>query len=600
MIAEHLVDEVRARADIVELIGEHVPLKRAGKDFRALCPFHQEKTPSFYVVPSKGFYKCFGCGESGDVFTFLMKRTGLGFQDAVRQVAQRVGVDIPRAAGARPADERYRPLYEAIAFAADFFRERLAESERARKYLAERGLGAEAVERFRLGYAPDDWRALREAAHRHGIADDVLLTAGLIKESEHAEEAYDRLRDRIVFPTADVTGRLVAFGGRILGRAAEGVPKYLNSPDTPIYHKGRVLYGLNWSRAAIRRQGEVLVVEGYLDYVSLAARGVENVAAALGTAMTEEQAALLARYTDRALLLYDSDAAGLRATFRSADALLRAAVHPLVVTLPPGEDPDALVRKHGADALRPFLDGAVDVLDRKLQILEERGYLQDVEGRRKALDGLLPTLRAAADAALRDIYVARVAERTGVRRETLEAELEVEYYRAPTRGSASAPAGALGLAGQRKLLLLLLRDESRIAHAAERLAPEEFGDRDYREVYVALLGAGGLKGRGPAVLDLSDGARGRLEALLADPEELTEGDRIFEDSINDIRAEGLYRRLDDVDRQVASAQAAGDEAHAGALALEKRELMQTLRSMGYPLERLFRKHSRRERPRPST
>ncbi|HSL69757.1 MAG TPA: DNA primase, partial [Longimicrobiales bacterium] len=429
MIPQHVVDEVRARADLVEIIGEHVSLKRAGKEFRALCPFHHEKTPSFYVVPAKGFYKCFGCGESGDAFTFLMKRHGVSFHDAVRQIAAHVGIEIPETDSGRNEDEPNRALYEAIAFAADFYQHQLWDGpagERARTYLTTRDLSRATAERFGLGYAPEGWRSLREAAHHHDIRDDVLLAAGLIKESEKSEEPYDRLRERLVFPIADLGGRWIGFGGRVIGRASEGVPKYLNSPETAIYHKGRMLYGLNWSRNAIRREKAALIVEGYMDYVSLAAHGVEHVVAGLGTAMTEEQAQLLARFSRQAILLYDSDLAGLKATFRTGDALLRAGVEPLVVTLPAGEDPDSLIRKGGANALAVHVAKAVDVLDRKLQILEERKFFEEIEGVRRALDHLLPTLRAAADPALKDIYVARVADRTGVRRETIERELTNE------------------------------------------------------------------------------------------------------------------------------------------------------------------------------
>src|SRR5262245_2731023 len=232
MIAEHVIDEVRARVDLVEIIGEHVSLRRAGKDFRGLCPFHHDKNPSFYVTPSKGFYKCFSCGESGDAFTFLMKRQGLTFPDAVRQVAARVGVDIPEET-TRPQEDPNRALYEAIAFAADFYKEQLWDSsvgQRARAYLNTRELTREMAERFSLGYAPDSWRGLREAAQKHGITDDVLLAAGLIKEGEKDKDPYDRLRDRLIFPIAELGGRWVGFGGRVLGRAPEGVPKYLNSP----------------------------------------------------------------------------------------------------------------------------------------------------------------------------------------------------------------------------------------------------------------------------------------------------------------------------------------------------------------------------------
>jgi len=603
MIPDDVVDEVRTRADIVEIIGEHVALKRAGKDFRALCPFHREKTPSFYVVPAKGFFKCFGCGETGDVFAFLMKHLGLGFNDAVRRVAERVGVEIPEPGRRRSGDERHRPLYEAVAFAADFFRRQLWDEpagEVARRYLERRGIPRDAAERFLLGYAPDEWTALRDAAARHGIADEVLSEAGLIKQSERRPEPYDRLRHRLIFPITDTAGRVIAFGGRMLGAAAEGAPKYLNSPETPIYQKGRVLYGLAWAKQAIRREGDALIVEGYMDYVSLAARGIENVVAPLGTAMTEEQAKLLARYTRKALLLYDSDAAGMRATFRTADALLAAGVHPMVVTLPEGEDPDSLVRRGGAAALKPLLGGAIDVLDRKLQILEASGYFRNVERIRIALDKLLPTLRAAADEKLRDIYVARVAERTGVRRDTLERELELERpvaYRKPTREAREQEALQQD-ATERMLLLLLLRDRARVPVAAEVVRPEDLTQGAARELYERLVAAEGTGEHDPTTWELSSPARRLLEELLGDPQDLTDGDRVFRDTIGDLRVRSLFQRLDRLEMEALRADAAREEElwrERLAIHAELRKLGSELADLGFKLSRRYRTYPGRGR-----
>ncbi|MEJ2184539.1 MAG: DNA primase [Gemmatimonadota bacterium] len=594
MIPDGVVEEVRDRADIVEVIGELVPLKRAGKDFKGLCPFHQEKTPSFYVVPAKGFYKCFGCGESGDVFSFLMKHQGLGFQEAVETLAARCGVEIP--AQTPQADDGLGPLREAVAFAADFYRQQLqsAAGERARAYLEGRGIGPDAWERFMLGYAPDEWRGLREAAATHGIGDDVLEAAGLIKRSEKVEEPYDRFRDRIIFPITDRGGRAVAFGGRVLGGAAGNAPKYLNSPEGALYHKGSILYGLYWAKGAIRREAAALVVEGYMDYVSLAARGVENVVAGLGTAMTEEQATLLARYTRQALLLYDSDAAGLRATFRSGDALLRAGVHPLVVTLPPGEDPDSLVRGGGAEALAPYLDGAVDVLDRKLQILEERAYFEDVEGTRKALDGLLPTLRAAADPALRDIYIDRVARRTGVRRETLEREAR-EVGTRPARPAPGptppAEAGGRAEAAERKLLLLLVRDRGRVQQAAELVRADDFRHPTHRSLFRALTAGDASASASDTALDPA--ARALLERLEGDREDLSETDRVFWETVERIRLRPLLERMTELTGLI---QVAGEQEQ-NLLMAEKMELERKVQQKAAELEKLggrifprFRRH----------
>jgi DNA primase len=582
MIPENIVDEVRGRADIVEVIGEQVNLKRAGKEFRALCPFHHEKTPSFYVHPSKGFFKCFGCGESGDVFSFLMKRGGLGFQEAVRDLAGRYGIEIPDERQ-QEGDEPNKRVYEAIAFAADLFREQILDETMgasARAYLERRGISAEAAERFRIGYAPHEWRRLRDAAHKHGIEDVVLLEAGLIKESERSEEPYDRFRDRLIFPIADIGGRLVAFGGRTLASNTEGVPKYLNSPETPIYHKGEMLYGLNWSRGAIRREGAALMVEGYMDYVSLASRGIENVVAGMGTALTQEQASLLGRYTGKVLLLYDSDTAGLKATFRTADALLRAGVHPLVVTLPGGEDPDSVVRSGGAEALKPYLAGAIDVVERKIAMLQERGWFTDIEGVRRALDRLLPTIRATVDPTLRDIYIARVSERTGVRRETLEEETsepeQINYAPRrpqPQRRETTAKRRGEAFSSERLLTLLLLRDPARIAAAAERLSETDFHDPRYRAIFQALAS-------GRRVEDLPDlvgpAAQAAIEELKADPIEIIDANLTFETAVADICVPGLFLQVRYVNDRLETA----DDEQQAELMRRKVELKAELRRLG--------------------
>ncbi len=603
MIPDHVVEEVRTRADIVEVIGEHVPLKRAGKEFKALCPFHPEKTPSFCVVPAKGFYKCFGCGESGDVFSFLMKHVGLSFNEAVEKLAAREGVEIPKS-GQRPEDDALRVYREAVAFAAEFYQGQLRDDEvgaPARRYLEERGIGEDAVERFLLGYAPADWRALRDAAHRHGFTDEVLEIAGLIKRSEKVDEPYDRLRDRLIFPTTDVRGRVIAFGGRVLGPDARG-PKYLNSPETPLYQKGLELYGLAWAKGAIRKESAALVVEGYMDYVSLAVRGIENVVATLGTAMTPEQARLLTRYAGQILILYDSDAAGLRATFRSGDEVLRAGGHPMVVTLPTGHDPDSVARNGGAAALQPFLDDAVDLLERKFQILEERGYFEDVDGVRKALDGLLPTLRAARDATLRDIYVDRVAKRTGVRRETLEHEIRSDSP-SPRRAAAQRAAPGTGRSSgrppgegaERLLLLLLARDPGRLETAVGLIQASAFHGVVHRELFEAMVRQA-ARGGDPKALEASAEAHALLDGLMGDRTEWTDPERAFVDAVEELLLRPQLERLDELKRRIA----ATEGAEQAELLAETIRLKKVLKDRGAEVRSVGAKGSNRWRPKGPT
>jgi len=564
MIPDDQVEEVRSRADIVDVIGEHVPLKKAGREYKANCPFHEERTPSFYVVPDKGFYKCFGCGKSGDVFGFVMERLGLDFVEAVKHVAGRSGVEVREVSRQREEEDPNRPLYELNAFAQDWFRKCLLDPEvgaAAQSYLTGRGIGSEIAERFGLGFAPDEWRALRDAAAKHGLDEDLMLEAGLIGKSERAKEPYDRFRGRITFPIEGLSGRVVAFGGRILEGDGKDAPKYLNSPESPIYHKGQTLYGLSWARNAIRREECALVVEGYMDALSLAAHGFENVVAPLGTALTAEQAKLLGRYSPRILLLFDSDRAGLKATFRAGDVLLEAGLHPAVVTLPPGEDPDSLVRSEGAEALRGHLDGAVDVLDRKLQILDEKDYFSSIERTRDAVDRLLPTIRAAADPALRDIYVAKVADRTGVRRETLEAELRrpqsgAAAYRgpSPTHRAPSKKQRLPKLGAERTLLILMTKNQDFVERAGERLGEQDFVDPYYRIIFLALLDEPELRAPPPAMDPV---AAQRFEELLSDPEEIAHAIRVFDEAVARIRVASLDRRGQELNRRIE--QAAGED-----------------------------------------
>ncbi len=588
MIPDDVVEEVRARADIVEVIGEHVTLKKAGKDFKGSCPFHDERTPSFFVVPAKGFYNCFGCGQSGDVFSFLMNKMGLDFVEAVKEVGRRSGVGV-REVGGGEGEDPYRAHHEANAFARDFFRTVLAgeDGSEARRYLEERGVGAETVEKFGLGYAPDEWRALRESAAQHGISDALLLEVGLLTTSERSQEPYDRFRNRIIFPIESTSGKVVAFGGRVLGVGGVGVPKYLNSPETPVYQKGEILYGLSRARHPIRRDdATALLVEGYTDVVSLAAAGVENAVATLGTALTSGQARLLGRYARRALLLFDSDAAGLRATFRSGDILLREGVHPSVVTLPPGEDPDSLVRKDGAAGLRRHLGEAVDLLDRKLQILDERDHFSSIEKTRRAVDRLLPTLRAARDSTLRDLYVAKVSERTGVRRETLEEEMARDAppvaRSLPRETERVSPGRIRGRSGpvlppmgpERKLVQLLLRTGEWVERAAERVGPEDFEDPVYRTIFCALVEDPDLRSA-PEGMDAA--AARRLEELLEDPEELLHAGRVFEGSVAQIRGRSLDRRYEKLKRRIEGAR---DEEERRALVVEKARLRRERNEIG--------------------
>ena len=606
MIPDSQLEEVRARADIVDVIGELVPLKKSGKEFKACCPFHDERTPSFYVVPAKGFFKCFGCGESGDVFSFVMKRLGLDFVEAIRYVAGKSGVEIREVTKGEEAADPFRAHYEANAFARDFFRRMLLDEQighDARDYLSHRGIDEETAERFGLGFAPDEWRSLRNAAAKHGIKDDLLIEVGLLTTSEKSPEPYDRFRHRIMFPIEGLTGRTIAFGGRILGTGAsrstgKEPAKYVNTSETPIYHKGENLYGMSWAKHEIRKEGTALVVEGYMDAVSLAAVGFVNVVAPLGTSFTDQQGALLARYTKRVLLLFDSDEAGLKATFRGGDILLTHGLHPAVVTLPPGADPDTLVRKEGAEGLRHYLDQAVDVLDRKLQMLQEHDYFSSIEKKTRALDKLLPTVRAAADPTLRDMYVSRVAERTGIRRETLEAELaKREPRRAPAPATPAAPrrqpprppanSPILSMGAERAVLLIVAKDRERRHERMESLirniGPEDFTDPAWRAIFQVFLDEAELD-HPPEGMD-PEAAR-RLEGLFDDRTDLLHAEQVFGDAIAQMRLTALEPRRRAMDQRMSQAE---DDAEKRVIVEEKAQLAREGREIGLGLSHAARR-----------
>ena len=498
MIPEETIEQVRDSVDLVGLIGESVALKRTGSDYRGPCPFHGGTNRNFAVIPKKGRYYCFVCHESGDVFSWFMKRHGMSYPDAVRETARRTGIVIPERAE-RAGPDPHEPLYGAAAAAHDWFTRQLLElpeAKNAREYLENRAIPLETAGMLGLGFAPQG-KAFLTAMAQLGIEAGVLLRAGLAAQREDGEVSA-RFRGRLLFPIHDLRGRTVGFGGRLLG---PGEPKYLNSPETEIFHKGRQLYNLHQAKGPIRKEESVILVEGYFDVLRLVLAGVEHVVAPLGTALTPDQAALLRRFTPAATLLYDSDQAGLRATFRSGDELLRQSLRVRVATLPPGEDPDTLVRKGGVPALDAVMRDAVDLFERKIQLLERHGWFEGVEHRRDAVDRLLPTIRAAADPITRELYLSLAAKRAGVSKEVLEREL-LEGRGAGQRSSAAAggtqqnqaPAsrspGRARNNPETQLLQVMLGSPEWLERARAEIDPALFRNARNRELFEALLRVG--------------------------------------------------------------------------------------------------------------
>jgi DNA primase len=544
LIPDDVIEHVREAADIVGIIGEHVELKRTGSDFRAPCPFHGGTHRNFTVIPKKGMYYCFVCHAAGDVFTFFMQKLGMDYPTAVREVARRVGITIPERGPSGP-DPR-EPLYGAVASAADWYARQLRESPEAqvaRDYLAARHLPLDTVLPLGLGYAPRG-KAFLDAMQALGVREPVLLEAGLLAKREDGS-LVPRFRGRLLFPIHDLRARVVAFGGRILG---EGEPKYLNSPDSPLFHKGKLLYNLHVAKHAMRKAERALLVEGYFDVLRLSLAGVEEVVAPLGTGLTPDQAQLLKRHAAQVILLYDSDDAGLRATFRAGDELLRVGVRVSVATLPAGEDPDTLVQARGAAGLEAVLQDAVDVLERKVQILERKSFFTSLPGRRRALDRLLPTIRAASDPITRELYLSRAAEAAGVRKDVLEREVAVapRAWRDPGPAVAASAARSSGpvlpASAEKALILLLLAGEPWRARVVEAIDAEELEFPPYRAVFEAVAD--------DAVLALDDTSARAYEQLKGEGLGARDPNEMYELAVNWIEARRLERHLEQLDQQL--------------------------------------------------
>jgi DNA primase len=564
LIPDDVIEQVRETADIVGIIGEHVELKRTGTDFRGPCPFHGGTHRNFAVIPRKGMFYCFVCHAGGDVFTFFMKKLGMDYPTAVREVARRVGITIPERgpSGPDPRD----PLYSAVAAAADWFARQLRESpeaEVARQYLASRHFELDMLLPLGLGYAPRGGSAFLDAMKGLGLRDDVLLEAGLLAKREDGT-VVPRFRGRLLFPIHDLRARVVAFGGRILG---DGEPKYLNSPDTPIFHKGQLLYNLHVAKHAMRKAERAILVEGYFDVLRVSLAGIEEVVAPLGTGLTAEQAQLVKRHTAHVILLYDSDDAGLRATFRAGDELLRQGLRVSVATLPAGEDPDTLVQRHGATGLEALLKDAVDILERKVQILDRKGFFGTLPGRRRALDRLLPTIRAAKDPITRELYISRAAEAAGVRKDVLEREVvgtTSTILHRPPPSSTVLPSNA-----EKALLLLLLEGEPWRSRVTEAVDPEEFEFAPYRAVFESVAD--------DAVLALDDTSARAYEHLKAEGLGGRDPNEMYELAVNWMEARRLERELQRLDDQLPFE---SPERQASLIA-EKRRVFDELRKR-YP------------------
>ena len=451
MIPESFIQELLHRVDIVDLIDSYVPLKKAGANYAACCPFHNEKTPSFTVSQTKQFYHCFGCSAHGTAIGFLMEYSGLGFVDAIKELASRVGMQVPEEEARRPHDgPKLTTLTEIMARAAKYYYEQLKRSEKAIDYLKRRGLSGEIAQRFGIGYAPDNWQGLEAAFDDYSRPE--LQQAGLVIRNEQGR-LYDRFRDRVMFPIINQKGEVIAFGGRVIG---EGEPKYLNSPETPLFEKGRELFGLPQARQALRETNTAIVVEGYMDVVALAQHGVGNAVATLGTATTATHVQKLLRQVDRIVYCFDGDSAGRKAAWRALENSLEALPPQKsigFVFLSAQDDPDSFVRDHGKAAFERLIAQATPLSEFLLHELMSRCEMSSAEGRARLVAEAKPLLLRLQTPLLRLQLVKRLAEESGFSQQEVERLCDLRPIARPAPARAPRQAPSL----LRPLLRLLLQ-----------------------------------------------------------------------------------------------------------------------------------------------
>ena len=427
-VPDRVLEEIRFRNDIVEVIQSYLPLKRTGATYKACCPFHREKTPSFNVNPNMQIFKCFGCGEGGDVISFVMKHQGLDFMAAVRQLADRAGItlEMDDAGGEAAHRRKLLAIHEGVA---GFYRRCLtgyAGGAQARAYMAERGLDDAIAETFGVGYAPSGWSRTLRWGEKHGYTADEMVEAGLVLHNREKDRYYDRFRNRLMFPIRDVQGRVVGFSGRELDKASDQ-PKYVNSPETPLFHKGRILFGLDLARQAILRGDgrEAIVVEGQVDVIRCHQHGFASAVAAQGTAFTDEHVAMLKRYADSAVLVYDADGAGQAAALKTAQALMRSGMIVRVAVLPSGDDPDSFLRREGPEPFAVLLEGAVSTV--AFQIRAMRAGATDGAGiaeTTRAAKAVLETITCTPVAVQRAYLLREAAALLGLSEAALTSDLE--------------------------------------------------------------------------------------------------------------------------------------------------------------------------------
>ncbi len=482
-----VIDEVKQRIDIVDVVGQYTKLTKAGRTFRALCPFHSEKNPSFFVYPEQQSWHCFGaCNTGGDVFSFVMKKQGIDFGEALRLLAQRAGVTIPSKFEPGGESKERQKLYELSEAAAQYFHSQLnsAAAKKAKAYLLKRGLSEKTIADFQLGYSPDKWEALKQHLINKGYTEAELLSAGLIAEGEGGK-SHDRFRNRLIFPIPDSRGRITGFGARVLD---DSLPKYVNSPQTPLFDKSGTLYGINLAKDAIRQQDLAIIVEGYMDVITAHQNGFSNVVASMGTSVTEKQVSILKKLSKNTAFALDADAAGNEATLRAVGYENTLDAEVKVIIMPRGQDPDNVI-KEDAKAWQKLIEEALPIVDYTFNMVTAELDLTKASGKSQAVDKLLPIVAEIKNPIRQAHYLQKLAQLLKVSEKSIEAALaRIRPKQArikPLKLEAPAISQPLLSSPKEEYCLELLLQHPELKNSAQELLPEYFENSENREIFIA-------------------------------------------------------------------------------------------------------------------
>lgn len=581
-ISEEILEKIKEANDIVDVISESVRLKKSGRSFSGLCPFHNEKSPSFSVSQEKQIYKCFGCGESGNVITFVMKNKHMPFMDAIKFLADRSNIVLQEEARVNPTARKKELLYKVNVEAGRFFYSNLRADKIAKEYFLNRGIREETIKKFGLGYAKDSWNNLLFHLRKLGYKDEILLEAGLVLTSEKTGNNYDRFRNRVMFPVFDYRGKVIGFGGRVLD---DSKPKYLNSPETLVFQKGTNLYGLNFAIKSNMQERYFIMVEGYMDLITLHQYGITNVVASLGTALTENQARLLKRYADKVIISYDADVAGQTATMRGLEILKNAGFDVRVLSIPQGKDPDEYVRSNGKEAFIKLINEAEGLVDYRIKKAGENINFKDSNDLIRYGKKVTEIL-AKVNPIEKDIYIKKISENTGIREQALYDLLSKEmtkniknqeFMNNKEENGTKLYKEPAFLKAERALLKLSLEDEyfdfiNKLINQEELILPE------HKEIFSIIKEA--KKGNINNIITFLEARCTEIKTIeeivkIKDQEVLTGKDnkKLIEDLVRQINNYKLNTRKKELKQKQKALEAQGKIEESIQIAIELNKLM---------------------------